>query len=242
MSATRITSAIVSVINVIDSAVRCIGKFASLLIIPLILVTVFDVVTRKFVVLQQWILASPLHNLLSPTKLQEMEWHLHATIFLLAFGYAYLSNAHVRVDLVREKLTPRKQMLTELFGLCLLALPYVGLLIFYAWGFVQTSYAQQEMSSAMTGLPYRWIIKSVFLAGVVLLCVSIVSTIIRLLIILCARAGDVHQALAAGGTSLKELHVLAHEPEVELIIDPGVLANPILVDTRVINTTSGRES
>jgi len=242
MSAARKTSLLVSLIDAIDSVVRHIGKFASLLIIPLILVTVFDVITRKFTVLQQWILASPLHNLLSPTKLQEMEWHLHAAIFLLAFGYAYLSNAHVRVDLVRETLTPRKQMLTELFGLCLLALPYVGLLIYYAWGFVLTSYAQQEMSSAMTGLPYRWIIKSVFLVGVILLCLSIVSTIIRILIILSSRSGDLEQALAAGGTSLKNLHVLAHEPEVELIIDPDIVANPVLVATRVINTRSGRES
>lgn len=242
MSAARKASSIVSIIDVIDSAVRYIGKFASLLIIPLILITVFDVITRKFVVLQQLILESPLHNLLSPTKLQEMEWHLHAAIFLLAFGYAYLSNAHVRVDLVRETLTPRKQMITELFGLCLLALPYVGLLIYYAWGFVQSSYAQQEMSSAMTGLPYRWIIKSVFLAGVILLCMSIVSTIIRILIILSSRSGDLEQALAAGGTSLKELHVLAHEPEIELIIDPDILANPVLVGTRANNNSSGRDS
>lgn len=236
------TQMIVSAINRIDSIVRCIGKYASWLIIPLILVTVFDVITRKFVVLQQLILESPLHNILSPTKLQEMEWHLHAAIFLLAFGYAYLSNAHVRVDLVRETLTPRKQMLVELFGLCLLALPYVGLLIYYAWGFVLTSYAQQEMSSAMTGLPYRWIIKSVFLAGVVLLCVSILSTIIRLLIILCSRSDNLQQALANGGTSLKDLHVLAHEPEIELVVDPDMVANPVLANARPIKPTAERES
>lgn len=239
---TRITSAIVSVIDTIDAGVRYIGKFASLLIIPLIIVTVFDVVARKFVVLQQFILESPLHNLLSPTKLQEMEWHLHACIFLLAFGYTYLSNAHVRVDLVRETFTPRKQMLTELLGLCLLALPYAGVLIFYTWGFVQTSYAQQEMSSAMTGLPYRWIIKSVFLAGVVFLCLAIVSTIIRILIILCSRSGNLEQSLADGGTSLKELHVLAHEPVDDVITDPEIAVNPLLMSARGNRNTSGRES
>lgn len=242
MSAARIRSAIVSVIDAIDATVRSIGKFASLLIIPLILVTVFDVVTRKFVVLQQLILESPLYNLLSPTKLQEMEWHLHATIFLLAFGFTYLSNAHVRVDLVRETLTPRKQMLVELFGLCFLALPYVGLLIFYAWGFVQTSYVQQEMSSAMTGLPYRWIIKSVFLTGIALLCVSILSTIIRLLIILCARTDNLQQSLAAGGSSVEKLHILAHQAEADLIIDPDIANNPLIAGTRDSSNTPGRDS
>ncbi|RZA04475.1 MAG: TRAP transporter small permease subunit [Moraxellaceae bacterium] len=238
----RLTSSIVSVIDVVDSAVTYIGKFASLLIVPLVFITVFDVVTRKFVVLQQFILESPLHDILSPTKLQEMEWHLHAAIFLLTFGYAYLSNAHVRVDLIRETFAPRKQMVTELFGLCLLALPYVSLLIYYAWDFVQSSYAQQEMSSAMTGLPYRWIIKSVFLAGVVILSFSIITTIIRILIILCSRANNLQQSLAAAGTSLEKFHVLAHEPEVALIVDPDIVANPVFTGTRVINNTSGRKS
>lgn len=202
----------VFIIDQVDRLVRLIGKFGSLLILPLIFVTVFDVVTRKFIFLQQRILESPLHNLLSPTKLQELEWHLHAAIFLLTFGFAYLSNAHVRVDLIREALTPRKQMLIELLGLCLLALPYVAVLIYFSWQFVQSSYDQQEMSSAMTGLPYRWIIKSVFLAGVLLLCLSIISTIVRLLIILFPRSGGLAASLAAGGTSLADLHVLAHEP------------------------------
>lgn len=236
MSSARMTSSIVAVIDAMDSVVKYIGKKASLLIIPLIVITVFDVIARKIVVLQQLIIDSPFHNILSPTKLQEMEWHLHAAIFLLTFGYAYLSNAHVRVDLIRETLTPRKQIVTELLGLCLLALPYIGLLIFYAWGFVQSSYAQQEMSSAMTGLPYRWIIKSVFLAGVVILCLSIVTTIIRLLIILFARAENFDHSLAIGGTSLKDLHVLAHEPEVEVIIDPAFSRTPNH------NTTSGRDA
>ena len=230
----------VSGINALDALVRYVGKFASWLIIPLILVTVFDVVTRKFVVLQQLILESPLHNLLSPTKLQELEWHLHAAIFLLAFGFTYLSNAHVRVDLVRETLTPRKQMLVELLGLGLLALPYVSLLIFYAWDFVQTSFRQNEMSSAMTGLPHRWIIKSVFLAGIVLLCISMVSTVIRLLIILLAPTRDFQQALALGGSSQEKLHVLAHKAETS--IDAELALNPQIAVMRDVNNTSGRES
>ncbi len=208
---------VVSVINVVDRLVKRVGELSSLLILLLVLVTVFDVVTRKFTFIQQLILESPLHNVLSPTKLQELEWHFHAAIFLLTFGYAYLSNTHVRVDLVRETLAPRKQMLTELFGLVFLALPFVSVLIYYAWIFVLTSYEQQEMSASMNGLPYRWIIKSVFLAGIVLLALAIVSTIVRLLIILCCRADSLDKALATGGTTLDGLHVLSDKQEEEIL-------------------------
>ena len=201
-----------------------IGRYASLLILLLVFVTVFDVITRKFHFLQQLILASPLHNILSSTKLQELEWHLHATIFLLAFGYTYLSNAHVRVDLIRETLTPRKQMLIELLGLCLLALPYLGILIWYAWEFVHTSYVQQEVSASLTGLPYRWVIKSVFLAGISLLCLSVISTIVRILVIFFSDSGDLEKALKRAGTSLGDLHILADEEQEEKVIAEQAVA------------------
>lgn len=230
-------SAIVRVLNCVDDWVRRIGKFGSLLILALIAVTVFDVVTRKFDFLGNLILASPLNEILSPTKLQELEWHLHASIFLLGFGFAYLSNAHVRVDLIRETLTPRKQIVVELLGLCLLALPYVGVLIYFSWDFVQSSYVQQETSAAMTGLPYRWIIKSVFLAGMVLLCLSIVSTVLRLLVILCRRSDSLETSVRLAGSSLDELHVLAHKQEDEVIAEFGVVE---LADVKADDATASK--
>lgn len=228
-------SAIVRFLNFVDGWIKCIGKFGSLLILALIAVTVFDVVTRKIDFLGRLILESPLSEFLSPTKMQELEWHLHASIFLLGFGFAYLSNAHVRVDLFRETLAPRKQMIVELLGLCLLALPYVGVLIYFSWDFVHSSYVQQETSVAMTGLPYRWIIKSVFLAGMVLLCLSIISTILRVIIILCHRSDSLAVAVQMAGSSLDELHVLAHKQEDEVIAEFGVVepSDVKAIDTNV---------
>ena len=56
------------------------------MIVPMILIIVYDVVTRKFVAVQQFVQNSALNDFLSPTKLQEAEWHLHAMIFLLAYA------------------------------------------------------------------------------------------------------------------------------------------------------------
>jgi TRAP-type mannitol/chloroaromatic compound transport system permease small subunit len=52
-------------------------------------VITFDVVTRK---------AGIQLPGLGSTRLQELEWHLHALLFCAWLGYAYVRNAHVRID------------------------------------------------------------------------------------------------------------------------------------------------
>jgi TRAP-type mannitol/chloroaromatic compound transport system permease small subunit len=163
---------------------RTLGKLGAWLILPLIGIIMFDVVTRKFQFMQQAIMDSPLYAFLSPTKLQEMEWHLHAALFLLALGYAYTVNAHVRVDLLREKLGDRGQAWLELLGICLLMLPYVLVVLFYGWTFVHQAWESNEASDAMTGVPHRWIIKSFILVGLVLTLLAGLSTLLRQVVFL----------------------------------------------------------
>ena len=74
----------------LEKIVSIFGKIGSWLAIPLISIIIFDIITRRFFVL-------------GSTKLQEMEWHLHTSLFLLVLGYAYLKDAHVRIEIVREK-------------------------------------------------------------------------------------------------------------------------------------------
>ena len=63
----------------LDRVITKIGKFAAWAGLGLILVTIFDVVTRRFFVL-------------GSTKLQEAEWHLHVILFALCLGYAYMKD------------------------------------------------------------------------------------------------------------------------------------------------------
>lgn len=169
-----------SFIEIVDGLVIRIGNLGSLLLLPLIAVIVFDVLSRKFQFIQQYILNSAMHDYLAPTKLQELEWHLHAAIFLLAFGMTYLANAHVRVDVYRERQSTKKQAWIETIGLILLAIPYLLVVIYYGYDFVFRSFTSNEGSDALTGLPNRWIIKSVLLLGLVLLFASVLSTLSKL--------------------------------------------------------------
>jgi TRAP-type mannitol/chloroaromatic compound transport system permease small subunit len=155
------------------------GKLGSWLILPLVGVIMFDVITRKFQFMQQWIMSTPLYDFMSPTKLQELEWHLHTALFLLALGYAYTMNAHVRVDLVREKLSDRTQAWIELCGIIFLLIPYIAVVMWYGWTFVYQSWSSNEASDAMTGLSHRWIIKSFVLIGLFLALLAGFTTLLR---------------------------------------------------------------
>lgn len=160
------------------------ARLGSWLVIPLILVIVYDVVTRKVVFIQQFVMNSWLYDFISPTKLQEMEWHLHAVIFLLAYALAYLNGTHVRVDIWREQQSERTRGWVELLALLIFALPYCGVLVYQSWFFVVKSYVQGEGSSALTGIPHRWVIKSFLLIGTGLLLSALLATLLRLLVFL----------------------------------------------------------
>lgn len=164
------------------------GRLCSWIVLILIAVIVYDVVTRKIPFVQHFIQESFLYEFISPTKLQELEWHLHAVFFLLAFGFAYVHNAHVRVDVIRESLSVRTQAWVELAGILFLGGPYIAVLLFFGWDFVASSYAQGEGSDALTGIPNRWIVKSFVIIGLVLLCLAMIATAIQLAMYLFAKS------------------------------------------------------
>ena len=141
--------------------------------IPLISIIIFDIITRRFFVL-------------GSTKLQEMEWHLHTTLFLLVLGYAYLKDAHVRIEIVREQFSTMLKAILETLGICLFLIPYTVLVIYFGIDFVGRSFSLNEVSSALTGLSHRWIIKLFIPVGMILLFLAGLSLLIKNLIYIYA--------------------------------------------------------
>jgi len=131
----------------LDKLVIWVGRFGAWFSIPLMVIIIFDVVTRRFLVL-------------GSTKLQEGEWHLHAILFLLCIGFTYLKDAHVRIDLVRERLDVTAQRWIELIGCLIFLIPYCAIVLYFGIDFVERSWAVSEASDSATGLPYRWAIKA----------------------------------------------------------------------------------
>jgi TRAP-type mannitol/chloroaromatic compound transport system permease small subunit len=128
----------------IVSAIGGIGSFAMLC---LIVVTIFDVVTRRFFVL-------------GSTLLQELEWHFHTVLFAMALGWAYVEDSHVRIDIIRDRLTPRRRLWVEAVGTTLFLIPYCALIIYFGIEHAHQAWTQGETSPSVYGVPYRWIIKT----------------------------------------------------------------------------------
>lgn len=112
-------------------------------------------------------------------EFEEVQWHLYATGFLLALGYALLTDSHIRVDVLHERFSPTLQAWVEFYGIVLFLLPFVVLVIVYSVPFVATSFALHEVSNAPGGLPFRWAIKAMLPAGFVLLGLAALSRLSR---------------------------------------------------------------
>lgn len=112
-------------------------------------------------------------------EFEEIQWHLYSVGFLIGLGYAVTTDAHVRVDVLNERLAPRTRAWIELYGIVLLLLPFCALMLIYAVPFVAYSYATDEISASPGGLPLRWLIKAALPLGFGLLALAAVSRLTR---------------------------------------------------------------
>jgi TRAP-type mannitol/chloroaromatic compound transport system permease small subunit len=160
-----------------------VGRWGAWLIIPLVVITVFDVVARKMVWIQIW-LVDNVSAVFGSTLLQELEWHFHTALFTLVLGYGYIWNTHVRVDLIRETLVFRKKAWLELIGLTFFMIPYCLTVIWFASVYAYDSWAIGEISASQVGLSHRWIIKSVLVFGMIVAALSGVAVWLQVAIVL----------------------------------------------------------
>jgi TRAP-type mannitol/chloroaromatic compound transport system permease small subunit len=112
-------------------------------------------------------------------EFEEIQWHLYSAGFLLGLSYAYQADAHIRVDVLHERLSPRRKAWIELYGILLFLLPFIALVLIYSVPFVASSFRYGEVSQAPGGLPYRWIIKAMLPLGFAFLLVAVVSRLTR---------------------------------------------------------------
>lgn len=106
---------------------------------------------------------------------QELEWHLFAFIFLIGSGYTLLHDAHVRVDIIYQRLGPKGKAWINLIGVLFFAIPGCLMVIVTSWKFVANAWSFMEGSPDPGGIPYRFIIKGAIPAGFALLLLQSVS-------------------------------------------------------------------
>ncbi len=157
--------------NTCKQIATLLGKASAWLILVLVFVIMTDVTLRHWFVI-------------GSTKLQELEWHLHGALFLLALGWAYTRDAHVRIELLSDRFKPRTKATVELLGCLVFLVPYVFAVIWFGIDYVGYSVEYNEASSSATGLPNRWIIKAAIPIGFVTLGLAALSRALQAIIFL----------------------------------------------------------
>lgn len=142
------------------------GQWASLLFIPLMLIIIFDVVSRRFYTI-------------GSVAIAEMEWHLHGVIFLCSIGFTYLKNAHVRVEIFHERMSKKGQYIIEILGCLFCLLPYSLIMIFFGIEFTTPAFLSNEISAAGEGLTHRWIMKAFIPFGFMLIGFAGIITLVK---------------------------------------------------------------
>jgi TRAP-type mannitol/chloroaromatic compound transport system permease small subunit len=182
--------ALLAISIAIDAVLELVARIFGWCFLLLAFVICFDVVTRKFGF--QLDLAG---TDLGSTRLQELEWHLHAALFLTWIGFCYVRNAHVRIDVFTGGLSDRKQAWLEMLGCVIFALPYVIVALPYAWDFFADAYRQGESSSAPNGLPARYVIKFFLWFGFASILAAVISVFIRRVVFLFGSPDDAAAAM-----------------------------------------------
>ena len=182
--------ALLSISTLIDWILGTVARAFGWCFLFLMTVICFDVVTRKFGY-QLEVFGIDLGS----TRLQELEWHLHAFIFLTWIGFCYTRNAHVRIDVFTGSMSQRSQAWLELLGCLLFALPYVCVALPFAWDFFGDAYRQNESSAAPNGLPARYVVKFFLAYGFTSILAAVVSVFIRRFVYLFGSPADAAAAM-----------------------------------------------
>ncbi|MDG2205230.1 MAG: hypothetical protein P8M79_08265 [Alphaproteobacteria bacterium] len=160
-----------------------VGRFGSWFMLPLVLITTFDMGLRKTGEVQIWMIEN-ISEYFGSTMLQEMEWHSHTILFTLVLGYGYIWNTHVRVDLVRETLAFKKKAWLEFLGLSIFYIPFCCILLYFATVYSYDAFMINEASASLVGLSHRWAIKAFLVAGILVAILAGISVWLQIVMVL----------------------------------------------------------
>ncbi len=117
----------------IEAFIEFFGKWASLLMLPLVFVVIYEVIARKV-----------FH---SPTIWAfEVTIYLYGAHFLLGAAYTFLHDRHVRIDILSAKFPPKVQIIISMVTFLLIFVPFVGGLCWASTEYAAHSWGMNEHS------------------------------------------------------------------------------------------------
>jgi len=150
----------------LDMPSRLIGRWLRWLAVLLVLL-------QFIVVGMRYLFAS------TSTMLQESVLYTNATLFMATAGYAFLVNAHVRVDIAYFDASPRRRALIDLLGIVFGVLPLCAVMAWFGWPYVRASWAHLEGPMFFGGIPAVYLLKSLILVFPALIMLQALALSIR---------------------------------------------------------------
>ncbi|MBI3095983.1 MAG: TRAP transporter small permease subunit [Rhodocyclales bacterium] len=115
---------------------------------------------------------------MSSNSLLEIQWYLFATVFMLGSGFAFLKNAHVRIDFISNHLSARTRNLIDIVGIVVFLLPLCYMIITLSWPLFMNAWNSGEMSQNAGGL-IRWPMYGLIPLGFAVLALQGLSELIK---------------------------------------------------------------
>ena len=116
--------------------------------------------------------------------MEELQWHLYSVPFMFGLAYAITNDSHIRIDIVRIRMSKRSQHIFEILGILILLLPCVIILFDFSLDYTIYAITHHESSQSTMGLPHRWIVKSVIPITMLLIMIASVARLIQEIVLL----------------------------------------------------------
>jgi len=157
--------ALLQVSRVIDRVNEHVGRLIMWLVLAAVLVSAVNAIVRKSLSI-------------SSNAWLELQWYLFSAVFLLGAGYAFLRNAHVRIDFISSRLSARTRSLIDVVGIVVFLIPLCVLMIDMSWPLFARAWTSGEMSQNAGGL-IRWPVYLLVPVGMCLLLAQALSELIK---------------------------------------------------------------
>lgn len=178
---------LLSLSRLIDGMSNLIGRAMMWFLLATTLISASNAIIRK------------LFNI-SSNGFLEIQWYLFAAVFMLGSGYAFLKNAHVRIDFISSKFSDRGRNIVDVIGIIVFVFPLCYLMVKLSWPVFENAWVSGEMSSNAGGL-VRWPVYGLIPLGFIILALQAVSELIKRVAFLAGAGPDV---LAHDGPSDEE--------------------------------------
>ena len=114
--------------------------------------------------------------------MQETYVWMHAFIFMLGAGFTYLSDDHVRIDIIYRSSSQIYKTIVDLVGIVFFLFPLLYIIWIFSYPFVYKSWQMNEISREAGGLSMLYLLKFAILLFVILLFLQAISKIINYLL------------------------------------------------------------